>query len=164
MIMYEDTSGNEVMFAEEFVTPDVEHMMLLTAAPKEHERLKRTFASMHEQEDRLLAVTTAQQHEIRGGSYCRLAITMPGASEPLTIYGQVMTIQEMREKERMQGASQRRIEQVMKIFADGRKRGWAYGIWFSAVEPEGDLGSHHIGTLEVITREQFEAARAAKWT
>lgn len=48
-------------------------------------------------------------------------------------------------------------------YAEGRRRGFAFSMSYSAWEPRGELGDVHLATLMPIERRAFEAARDCEW-
>lgn len=49
------------------------------------------------------------------------------------------------------------------VIRSAHAAGWRYGTWFSEVDPDGDLGQHHVAHLDSISRAQFFAARRDGW-
>lgn len=50
-----------------------------------------------------------------------------------------------------------------KYLIDNRQQGLLFGRWYSVVEPQGELGSTHINTIDPITKQAFQEAKACSW-
>jgi hypothetical protein len=46
---------------------------------------------------------------------------------------------------------------------DSHERGYRYGMAYSKLGPEGELGSTHVANMVPITKEMFEHARKLAW-
>src|SRR5215831_217097 len=53
--------------------------------------------------------------------------------------------------------------QSLPLLESAHAAGWRYGRWYSQVDPDGDLGQHHVAHLIPISRRQFLAARRDGW-
>ncbi len=171
MIQYFAKDGTVVLADVEFTTPDMEARMIAGAAPDSATALRLAFETARRDEQRMLAAATDAQKAIPHGAYVRRWYVAPMAPRPLLVWGQVWPLEELAARERASypeditdADAAAAIAPVLDTMRQGYERGWRYGEWFSEVEVEGELGAAHIATLEQVTAEEFEAARARAWT
>lgn len=81
----------------------------------------------------------------------------------LTIFGIAWTADEADESERNAGASPEEALASRERLANSRQRGYLYGPCYSAIEPDGELGSTHVFNVVPICKASFESAKALGW-
>jgi hypothetical protein len=161
VIIYDAADGTEVIFAEEFTTPDIERAMLATASPEAARSLRRHFAGARAAEAGMNERATDEQKAITFG--CCVIRDLHTPDGLLRIWGTVLPFALIARDERERGASPDEIVALLERLTEGYQRGWRYGRWYSVVSPEGDYGAHHVADLRAITVAGFDAAQWAGW-
>ena len=151
MIVYEGLNGEQVIFAEEFTVPEVEATILATATLRSRQGLQEHFKAEHDKETRAMASATEAQLAMTWGDHYVVRHPMPFGLT-LEVFGRVMTQEEVDQQ-----------ADDARVIRAGRENGWLYSWCYSTVEPLGEVGAWHLGRVEPITEQDFEAARAAGW-
>jgi hypothetical protein len=100
------------------------------------------------------------QREVTYGSYWARFYNV---KERVIIFGHVETLASMEASERDLGAGD---EEAVYIVEDTKRRhedGYLYGMAYSVVTPEGELGFTHRADLWPIDEETFDAYRKVGW-
>lgn len=98
-----------------------------------------------------------QQKVVRGTYALRLY------AEELTIYGYVLSEEEVRQGEVDAGADEDELNFTMEHLEGSYQRGYRFGKWHSVACHDGELGDAHVSTLMPITKEDFELAKLSDW-
>jgi hypothetical protein len=116
--------------------------------------IEEIFEAMSQDEVRANDRTTVDQAMIEPGTY------FVRHYEPdLDIYGYCLT-----DDEATKGTCDpEELAFELKHLESARRRGYMFSRCYSVACPDGELGVTHVSTMEPITREQFEAARARGW-
>lgn len=112
---------------------------------------------MQRQENKANSRVHPIQHEVKRGAHAMRP------HREFTIFGYVLTTEEIASAETECGADAMELSHTMKMLAESYQRGYRHGRWYSVVEPEGELGDAHISNLIPITQEDFELALLHKW-
>lgn len=103
---------------------------------------------------------------VKVGDYV-VRVVDPGDGHPLPIYGHLtdpMDYWRDRAVETMDEETRQEYEYERRSTEESVRRGYYFGTWYSVMCPDGEMGDAHVSTLNmVISREQFDAARAAGW-
>lgn len=119
------------------------------------------FEEMQRREKALMGTATPEQVAIGWGDYfARLLLEM---GQPLVIFGRVMPQDEVEAGERMAGAEDDEVEYVMAGIVGAHERGFRFGMHWSVVVPQGELGSTHCALLVPISEREYQAAHACDW-
>lgn len=81
----------------------------------------------------------------------------------LAVFGEVFTQDEYLRRETAAGASAAEAKRSWKGVVDDHERGYRFGIAYSLVEPEGELGTTHVASMVPIDANQFLGAQEAEW-
>lgn len=114
---------------------------------------------MRQREARARAATTDEQNAITWGDYFVSLTYWP----EFLIFGHIHSREEFWAAEAACGAGEEEIQHEWRVQEDAHERGWRYAWHYSVREPEGELGSTHVVSMQKITEEEFEAAKAAGW-
>lgn len=119
-----------------------------------------------QQEDRAYEWISTEQWDIADGSKHYFMRPTPFQDQMLMIYG--WTWDWYGDKEQWEQLphdsedyQERKYEH--KHYTASLKRGYVFTRSFSLVEPEGELGTHHLSGLIPITEKHFEEARSSGW-
>lgn len=115
---------------------------------KEFNSFEEAQAYMAEQEEAALARLHPKQRETTWGSFAfRLVDDFP-------IWTHVSTEQEMSEGE---------DPGTIAMMEASHARGYRYGMHYSVIEPDGELGSVHIASCWPISEDEFNTAKLHGW-
>lgn len=115
------------------------------------------------------ALVTAEQAAVRPGQYVlRGGVALIGPARPIRIYAELLDPAE--EEYKAFGADDdpderdQAVEYVKQNYARPEMANFRFTRSYSVVVPEGELGDLHVSSIErVLSKEEFEAARAAGW-
>jgi hypothetical protein len=174
VISFTSKDGDLVIIDGEHFTPDQEAKILAAAPSLVARDLSKTFLELKAREARWLAQASEEQQQIGWGDYAWLRVT--GDGSPLgppsaTIYGHIATRDQFitRERQAIRSLQSRGLEAVaeaeetLALLDAAYPRGWRYGNWFSKIEPDGELGEHHVVNLHPISTRAYRLARIRDW-
>ena len=118
-------------------------------------------ASMRKAEEEANKRVTPEQADIGYGDYWMRV--WQGFGETVKVYGYIQTLEESLAQEKECGADEEELRMTEDMLTDSYIRGYRFGYAYSAIEPEGELGSTHISQMIKISKEDFEAAKERGW-
>lgn len=105
---------------------------------------------MQEAEERANASTIPAQRAITYGDYW----CYPNSMYDVVIFGRVWTEGEAYEGEDLD---------TIRTLKNSHERGYRFGIAYSVIEPDGEIGSTHIANMIPISKELFDEAKRLEW-
>ncbi len=130
------------------------------------EQLADIFDERQKMEEAAYKWIAQEQWELADGRKHHFMVPSPYGDQTLMIYGWTWDWELEKSKwEQLPPGSEDRMESEYEYetYTDSLKRGYAFTRSFSVIEPDGELGSHHISTMCPIDQAQFERAREHKW-
>lgn len=122
--------------------------------------VEEMFEAMAKDEVQANDHTTVEQALIEPGTFF-----VRHYAPDLDIYGVCLTDEEAmgRGSEDLDEEEVAERESERQGLESARRRGYMFTRCYSTMCPDGELGDTHVSTMESITREAFEAARARGW-
>ena len=102
----------------------------------------------------------AEQKQIGYGSYWARFYDIKNR---IVIFGYVDTLDQMEAGERSLGADDQEADYIRHDTNRRHNDGYMYGMCYSVVTPEGELGFTHRADIWPITQEMFEEFRTVGW-
>lgn len=103
----------------------------------------------------LAKLTTEQRELLDGRAFCWFRWQ---AAYNLAIFGECKSVADQQAETRATYGDEDDFD-----YAEGRRRGFAFGTAYSVGEARGELGDTHLLDLVPVSRGTFEAARTAGW-
>lgn len=117
------------------------------------------FNYMDEEERKANEAILPKQREVTWGTYFWRYVEYV----PCHVFAHVFSIEEIYLLEREHGADVNEAETTLRGKKQSHDRGYRYGMHYSTVEPDGELGDTHVTNVWPITKEDFEYARTHGW-
>jgi len=137
---------------------------------REFGSMDEAFAYMADAEQQANQAISPEQAALDWGSY----FVNFDVHSQLVIFGHCWTEDEVRRGERgamrtmgddpdQDPESIAELEQTMRGVVDAHRRGYLFGMHYSLVEPDGEIGSTHKSVAWPIDKTLFDAAQAVGW-
>lgn len=130
--------------------------------------IEEAFDFMRANEEAANASVTDDQKKIVGDCFVKRQVQY-GDGYLLTIYGEVWSMETFTESEKKylnldDPDEKEEFDMIISSQKDTYERGYRFGKWYSVVEPDGELGSAHIVSLDLIEEAEFNAAKERGWS
>src|SRR5215831_8369563 len=191
-ILFMGTTGELVMGDIDHVTQAEEDRYLALCAPAVRPHLGKQMLKLRVAERLMCAAATPEQWAIGWSGHVAVDMAamvafhrarLANFTSQLSpgIYGELIGYEQVAEREEAvaaMGLTNRPLDhlgldgitfsapapaQSLPLLESAHAAGWRYGRWYSQVDPDGDLGQHHVAHLIPISRRQFLAARRDGW-
>ena len=98
-----------------------------------------------------------------GSYFVNLAPHARPTGDKTLIFGRVLTLDEIRERERALGVDDVELDATLDRITEAHRKGWRFTESFSLLCPEGEFTSAHVSTLEPVDPETYEYVKDHGW-
>lgn len=127
---------------------------------KTYDSFEDAFEDMRKNEEAANSRLKPSQRSIQWGDYWMAYYR----DMDLLVCGHIYTMDENEKSEKAAGASDEEWDYTKETMLNSYERGYRFGMAYSVITPEGELGDTHISQMIPITKEQFEEARENRWS
>lgn len=130
----------------------------------EFDNMEDMHAAMRAAEEAANTRLTAAQIDLRDDTQQTRYWARVVPEYDLVVFGKAFSEEEAYQSEVRAGATPEQAAQSRNGIRESRQRGYLFGIAFSTVEPDGELGDTHVFNVVPISRDTFDRARWLGWS